>query len=160
MGEQTFELCDAGIDAKLLAAGQRNLSIACSVPVRGSLRHTFEAQPWWGKRVRLSAWLKTDKVEPATEGGGRPGASLFLSTTADSNAVIYNATLTGTTDWTYEEIVIDIPAGSLAPYIPMGLTLNGTGQVWVRDLKFEEVSHDTPVTLMSEAVRNNQRGLQ
>jgi len=155
LGEQTFELCDAGIDAKLLAAGQRNLSIACSVPVRGSLRHTFEAQPWWGKRVRLSGWLKTDKVESTAEGGGRPGASLFLSTTADSNAVIYNATLTGTTDWTYEEIVIDIPAGSLAPYIPMGLSLNGTGQVWVRDLKFEEVSHDTPVTLMSEAVRNN-----
>jgi len=160
LGEQTFELCDAGIDAKLLAAGQRNLSIACSVPVRGSLRHTFEAQPWWGKRVRLSAWLKTDKVEPTTEGGGRPGASLFLSTTADSNAVIYNATLTGTTDWTYEEIVIDIPAGSLAPYIPMGLTLNGTGQVWARDLKFEEVSHDTPVTLMSPPARNNRGGLQ
>jgi hypothetical protein len=156
MGEQNFELCDAGIDAKLLAAGHRNLSIACSVPVRAHLRHTFEAQTWWGKRVRLSAWIKTENVEPKTDGGGRPGASLFLSTTADSNGTIYNATVTGTTDWTYEEIVIDIPAGSPAPYIPMGLSLIGTGQVWVRDMKFEEVSHDTPVTLISRPVRQGR----
>lgn len=153
MGEQNFELCDAGIDAKLLAAGQRNLTIACSVPVRAYLRHTIEAQPWWGKRVRFSAWLKTEKVEPRTEGGGHPGASLHLSTTGASDGTIYNSTVAGTTDWTYHEIVIDIPAGSRSPYIPMGLALVGSGQLWARDLKFEEVSRDTPVTLMNQPVR-------
>jgi hypothetical protein len=29
----------------------------------------------------------------------------------------------------------------------MGLSLNGTGQVWLRDLKVEEVSRDTPLTM-------------
>jgi len=160
MGEQDSQLCDTGIDARLLAAGQRNLSIACGIPARAYLRHTFEARPWWGKRVRFSAWLKTDQVEPKTEGGGRQGASLYLATTGGPDGTTYNATVNGTNDWTYEEIVIDIPAGSRSPYIPMGLSLVGKGQVWVRDLKFEEVSHDTPVTLMSQAVRNGRGGAQ
>jgi hypothetical protein len=142
------ELCEAGIDAKLLAAGQRNLSIACAVPSTGHLRHTFDAQPWWGKRVRLSAWLKAEMVV-SKPGGEQSDAAMFLSTSG-SGGTIYNAVVTGTTDWTYHEIVIDIPAGSASPYIPMGLSLNGTGQLWARDFKFEEVSRDTPVTRMPE----------
>lgn len=140
LGDQSFELCDAGIDAKLLASGQRNLSIDCQVPVRVYLRHTIESQPWWGKRVRLSGWIKTDEVKPRTEGGGEPGASLYLSSSGASDAKVVNATLTGTHDWTYQEVVVDIPYGSGSPYIPMGISLVGTGQVWARDLKFEEIA--------------------
>jgi hypothetical protein len=151
LGEQNFALCDAGVDAKMLATGQRNLSIACKVPVRVFLRQAFEAPPWWGKRVRLSAWIKTDDVRPREGGDVRVaaavssalGAAMYLAAT-DTGGPVYNAVVTGTTDWTYYELTIDIPAG--APYIPIGLSLNGTGQVWARDMKFEEVSRDTPVT--------------
>lgn len=157
LGEQNFELCDTGIDARLLGTGQRNLSIACKVPVRAYLRHTIEAQPWWGKRVRLSAWLKTEGVVPRAEGEGVPGASLYLATTGAGDATLRNVTATGTTDWTYQEIILDIPIGSASPYIPMGLALVGTGQVWVRDMKFEEVSRDTPMpatAVVLASVRN------
>jgi hypothetical protein len=33
------------------------------------------------------------------------------------------------------------------------VSLIGTGQVWARDLKFEEVSRDTPLTLLPVANR-------
>lgn len=145
LGAQNFELCDTGVDAKMLSEGQRNLSIACSVPVRAYLRQAFESRGWWGKRVRFSAWMKTLNVEPRTESGGQPGAALYLSA-SDTNGPVYNAVVTGTTDWTYYELVCDIPAG--APYIPIGISLIGTGQVWARDLKFEEVPRDTPVSLL------------
>jgi hypothetical protein len=158
LGEQNFELCDAGVDAVMLAAGQRNLSIACKVPVRAFLRQAFASPTWWGKRVRLSASIKTENVEPrdgdfgqvgAAVSGAR-GAALYIAS-SDTRGPLYNVVVTGTTDWTYRELVIDIPAGANMPndakYIPMGLSLNGTGQVWLRDLKFEEVSRDTPLTL-------------
>jgi hypothetical protein len=159
MGEQNFELCEAGIDAKLLASGQRNLSIDCNVPIRAYLRHTIDAQPWWGKRVRLSAWLKTEAVVPRTEGGGEPGAALYLASSGASDARIHNATVTGTTDWTYQEIVLDIPYGTGSPYIPMGISLVGSGQVWARDLKFEEISGEAlrsqpAPTVVEASVRN------
>jgi hypothetical protein len=84
-------------------------------------------------------------VVPRAEGAGQPGAALYLSATG-SRGPVYKAVVTGTTEWTYQELVIDIPAGD--PYIPIGLSLIGTGQVWARDLKFEEVPADTPVTLL------------
>ncbi len=150
LGESNFHLCDTGIDAKMLTAGQRNLSIACSVPIRAYLRQAFEAYPWRGKRVRFSAWIKTENVEPRTEGAGRPGATLYLSA-SDTSGPLYEAVLVGTTDWTYKELVADIPGG--APYIPIGISLVGTGQVWARDLKVEEVPRDTPVSEPSAPVR-------
>jgi hypothetical protein len=158
MGEQNFELCDAGIDAKMLLAGQRNLSIACKVPLRANLRQATEAPPWWGKRVRLSGWLKTENVEPRPGGAGQigaaqPGAALYLAVPdgRGQGGQVYNAVVIGTTEWTYQELVVDIPRAG--PFIPMGLSLIGTGQVWVRDLKFEEVSRDTPVTPLPGAIR-------
>ncbi len=55
LGDQGFELCDAGMDVKLLAAGQRNLAISCSFPIRAFIRHAFESPSYWGKRVRSRA---------------------------------------------------------------------------------------------------------
>jgi hypothetical protein len=158
LGEANFELCDLGVDARMLAAGQRNLSIACSVPVRAYLRQAFVSPPWWGKRVRFSAWIKTENVESRTGANAQlglaqsaaGGAALYISA-SDTNGPVYNAVVTGTTGWTYKELVIEIPAG--APYIPIGVSLIGTGQVWARDLKFEEVSRDTPLTLLPVANR-------
>jgi hypothetical protein len=142
----------------MLTAGQRNLSLACKVPVRVFLRQAFPAQAWWGKRVRFSAWLRTENVVPRAEGNVQVGAAvsaalgaaLYLAAT-DTRGPVYNAVVTGTTEWTYKELVIDIPAG--AAYIPTGLSLNGTGQVWARDFKFEEVPRDTPVTVLPAANR-------
>lgn len=149
-GDTNFALCEAGIDARMLSAGQRNLSIACGVPIRAGLRQAFESYPWQNKRVRLSAWVKTQDVVPRVEGGGTPGATLFLSAT-DNNGPRYEAVLIGTSDWTYQELVADIPLG--AAFIPIGVSLAGTGQVWVRDMKFEEVPRDTPASQPSGPAR-------
>jgi hypothetical protein len=140
MGGTGFELCDSGVDAQLLNAGQRNLTIACSVPNNVALRQSFVARPYWGKRMRLSAWIRTKDVEPLPEAGARGGAGLYMS--AQNSAA--NVNVTGTTDWQYRELVMDVPRNS--PWLPLGLMLVGRGQVWARDFKLEEVSADTPVT--------------
>jgi hypothetical protein len=148
LGDQGVELCDAGIDAQLMTAGQRNLAIACSFPIRAYIRQAFEAPAYWGKRVRFSGWIKTEQVVPR-EGvvqpgtNGQPGAALYMAATG-SRGPVYHAIVTGSTEWTYKELVIDIPRGD--DYIPVGLSLVGTGKVWLRDLKFEEVPRDTPVS--------------
>jgi hypothetical protein len=155
-GEQNFEICDAGVDAKMLAAGQPNLSIACKVPVLVFLRQAPVAPPYWGKRVRFSGWIRTENVTPRPDvpprGGGigsAQGAALYISA-SDTGGALRNAVVSGTTPWTYRELVIDIAPVTNAPgdakFLPMGLVLNGTGQVWVRDLKFEEVPRDTPLS--------------
>jgi hypothetical protein len=143
MGARGFELCDIGVDAQLLKSGTRNLSIACSVPQSAVLRQVPEALPWWGKRVRFSAMIKTQNLDPLSGGGQDGGVTMYLSATA-TNSPNLTARVTGNSDWQYREIVMDIPRGSA--YLPLGFSLTGSGQMWARDLKFEEVSRDTPVT--------------
>jgi hypothetical protein len=143
-GSAGFELCDLGVDAKLARQGQRNLTAACKAPVNAGLRQAINAAPWWGKRVRFSAWIRTENVEAPPGGSNMAvGAGLFISA-SDTNTPTLGFRVTGTTDWEYRELVMDIPRNSV--WIPMGLALNGSGQVWLRDLKFEEVSRDVPVT--------------
>jgi hypothetical protein len=149
MGATGFELCDIGVDAQLLKSGTRNLSIACSIPQSAVLRQTPEALPWWNKRVRFSAWIRTERMEPLAGGAQDGGVAMYLSATATQSPTL-TARVTGNSDWQYREVVMDIPQGSV--YLPLGFSLTGSGQMWARDLKFEEVSRDTPVT-PSSAIR-------
>lgn len=143
MGGTGFELCDSGVDVQLLDSGQRNLTIACGVANNVALRQSFVAQPYWGKRVRFSAWIRTKDVEPLPEAGPRGGAGLYMSASGAQAAGV-NLNLTGTTEWQYRELVMDVPRNS--QWLPLGLMLVGSGQVWGRDFKFEEVPATTPVT--------------
>lgn len=46
--------------------------------------------------------------------------------------------------WHEVSVVLDVPAGT--PCVGLGMTLVGEGQFWVRDLKFEVVGPEVPVT--------------
>jgi hypothetical protein len=146
LGGQRKELCDAGVDAQMLKDGQRNLSISCGIAQRLKLRQSFEAAPFWGKRVRFSAWLKVADFESIDTIGPREGAGLFMNTgDGNGNGQMLTADVSETSGWQYRELVMDVtPSG---PWLLIGLSLGGKGQVWARDLKFEVVSRDVPVTL-------------
>jgi len=142
VGGQSVALCDTGIDAQLLKAGQRNLSISCGVPETATLRQAFEAAPYWGKRVRFSGWVRAGTIQPPP-GGGTGDAGLILTNT-DTKSGVLHANVNDPGGWQYRELVLQVPRNST--WILIGLTLNGSGQVWGRDFKFEEVPADTPVT--------------
>ena len=52
---------------------------------------------------------------------------------------------TGAHDWGRVSVVIDVPTTEQIG-LSMGVAVVGKGQVWLSDLKFEEVDLDTPVT--------------
>jgi len=143
LGGQKKELCDVGVDAQMLKEGQRNLSISCGIAERLKLRQSFEAAPFWDKRVRFSAWLKVEDFESIDTIGPAEGAGLFMNNT-NTNSQGLAADVSGTSGWQYRELVMDVPRNSL--WLLIGLSLSGSGQVWARDLKFEQVSRDVPVT--------------
>jgi hypothetical protein len=147
MGSQRAGLCDVGVDAQMLKEGQRNLSISCGIAQRLKLRQSFEAAPFWGKRVRFSAWLKVEDFQSMDTIGPGEGAGLFMTNT-DVNSQDLRADVSDTSGWQYRELVMDVPRNSR--WLLIGLSLSGTGQVWARDLKFEQVSRDVPVTSPGE----------
>ncbi|MGA2018521.1 MAG: hypothetical protein ABSH26_16375 [Opitutaceae bacterium] len=118
-------------------------SIEPSIEGFGGMMQMCDAHGFLGKRLRFSAWVKT---EDANDGGvhlwfridAKEGGAMLGFDNMDSRPV------KGTTDWKNYSIVLDVPsnAGALA----FGFFIDGTGRTWVSGVKLEEVGLDVPCT--------------
>ncbi len=108
----------------------------------------FKASHYIGKRIRFSAFIKTQEV--------KAWCGLWMRIN-DSTANILkidnmqNRPIRETNDWNYYAVVLDVPISS--NIINMGILLNGTGTVWMDHINFETVDMNvetTDVDLSSE----------
>ncbi len=99
----------------------------------------FDASAYIGKRIRFSAYLKTDGAISAALWTRIDGASGILGfDNMDDRAIV------GTHDWAAYSIVLDVPDGSVQ--VIYGALLAGAGTLWISDIRVEVVSGDVPVT--------------
>jgi len=94
-----------------------------------------------GKRIRLSAWVKTKSVSQWC------GLQLYMVAQGDKLIVdddMSDRPVHGTTDWTLLQTVVDVPSDMTR--IAMGTFLYGKGEVWSDDMQLEIVDPRTPLT--------------
>jgi len=107
----------------------------------GTLMQSFKAHGYHGKRLRLSAWVRTENAD---------SAQLWLRLDGARGVVGFdnmdNRKVRGTVDWKKYEIVLDVPTNTVN--VAFGALLAGKGQAWVDDFAFEVVGNDTPSTNM------------
>lgn len=118
----------------------------------GALFQAASARGFVGKRLELSGYIASHDA-PA-------GASLWLrADAADSTTVGFENTLPrgirGTQDWTYQNIVMDVPPE--AAVLMYGAVLNGRGTLYVDDLQFRIVDENTSVTARPVPIRARPR---
>jgi hypothetical protein len=108
------------------------------------------ADRYRGKRVRLSAYLKT-KVAGVTEpnkDGEQSGVHLFFyadgRTQRLSSADTSGERPKGTVDWRKYEFVIDVPEEAVL--LQFGLELFGPGQLWLDDVELNVVGKEVPTS--------------
>ena len=106
----------------------------------GTLMQTISATKYLGKRVRLSAFLRTDNA-----GSGQ----MWMRIDGSGNAQLGfdnmgSRPITGTTSWKGYEIVLDVPRESVD--IAFGVFLTGTGTVWADAFKIDVVPDSVPTT--------------
>lgn len=112
----------------------------------GNLMQYIEAKNYVGKRLKMSAWVKTE----ITTGSGQLWVRVdgdWESSAAEDNGTFDNMDdrpIRGTTDWKKYDLVVQVPAKSTG--IAFGLMLIGKGQLWIDDVSFEEVGQDVPLT--------------
>jgi hypothetical protein len=99
----------------------------------------FNTRALSGKRVRLSGWYKTEKLDNtyacfSIASSGMYGTYLPV--------IPAGSAWSGTNDWTFGSYEADIPADTYAVWVRAMLN-TGPGKVWFDDLKFE-VLGDTP----------------
>lgn len=117
----------------------------------GTLMQSFGARRYIGKRLRLSAFIRTAgahgrvdfwaRVQAANSPGDGPGlggGSHWLPTHSE---------------WTRYDLVFDVPAEAAA--IQFGVGLSGFGKVWIDDVSLVEVDRSTPLDDGTPAVPVN-----
>jgi tetratricopeptide (TPR) repeat protein len=106
----------------------------------GTWMTNIEVDKYLGKRLRMSGYVKTEKVEGLAVLWMRvDGVDTMLSFDNMGNRPIK-----GTTDWKKYEVVLDVPENSTGIFY--GILLDGKGQAWVDGLQLETVSNEVPVT--------------
>ncbi|MDB5972732.1 MAG: transcriptional regulator [Hydrocarboniphaga sp.] len=107
----------------------------------GTMMQTISADHYRGKRVQLSAMLKTQDARRAQmwmRVDGAPGGKPLAFDNMDERPLV------GSADWTRCEIVLDVPAEAQA--IAFGFFLSGTGKVWADSFALDVVTATQPAT--------------
>lgn len=112
----------------------------------GTLMQNCKPGNYLNHRVRMSGYLKTENVKEWAGfwfrvDGKKQRDFLAFDNMKDGKK---DRSITGTTDWTKYEIILDVPAG--ATNLAYGALLVGTGQIWFDNISFELVDNSVPTT--------------
>jgi RNA polymerase sigma factor (sigma-70 family) len=108
---------------------------------RVALLGVTKDSPLFGKRIRLTGWLKTKEVD------NWAGFQLMIRNPAGKIIAMdemMDRPTRGTTDWQQFQIVVDVPPEHCL--INFGPSLFGTGELWADDFQIDVVSTNTPNT--------------
>lgn len=163
-GWMRANLNDAGyestVDRQIKHSGAASLRIVASDPPAanfGGVAQAVRADAYRGKRVRFSAFVRTDNV---TQGGA---GIWFRVDDVDGriqefdNMFVSDRPLTGTHEWQRVEVVLDVPesAGGLF----YGGLLKGSGSMWMDTMHIEVVGVDVATTAPVSKARGTNRPL-
>ncbi len=111
----------------------------------GTLMQNFSAAKYAGKRLRLSAFVKSENVQN--------WAGLWMRVDKGSQSVAFDnmedRSIKGTNGWQHYEVVLDVPRDATGIFF--GVLLSGSGSVWLNNVKFEVVGPDVPTTGSAES---------
>lgn len=130
------------LDRRIVHGGDASAVIEARPGARGfgTLMQTFSSATMWGKRIRMSAFVRTEDVE---------SAALWMRVDGSSDITLAfdnmdERPIVGTSDWKRYEIVLDVNEDSRK--IAFGVLLAGRGRVWVDDFNFDPVETNVATT--------------
>lgn len=115
-------------------------STAAEIRGFGNARQNISPAPYAGKRIRMTAYMKTKDVAN--------WAAFWLRIDREGKPLVMdnmeNRPVKGTTDWEKYTLVVDVEGN--ASDIVFGVMLIGTGQIWFTNPVFEIVDGSVPTT--------------
>jgi RNA polymerase sigma factor (sigma-70 family) len=138
MWSPTAPQCSAALDPTTLRDGHPTMRVTCNAKAWVSYDHNDRhPEPYLGKRVRVSAWLKADHVSVVSGLWIRMIGANFQKISEEGNWGKWATAkpIKGTVGWTHFVCEADVPPDTQC--IRSGLIHNGTGTMWIDDFKFE-----------------------
>ena len=119
----------------------------------GTYMQTIDATEYRGRRIQLSAYVKSADVAD--------WAGVWMRVDAGSIVIAFDnmqeRPIKGSQDWTQHRLVLDV--GNNATAIAFGILLSGKGTVWIDDVALDQVGTDVPVTDTISARKSGPRNL-
>ena len=144
------------LDREVRTSGQASAVISSVRDTRGytTMFQTAAAAPVRGKRVEFSADVRTRGATAsaylllrAEDANGDPVAfdnmSMNYGPDRQANRLV-NRAVRGDTEWSTENVVVDIPEN--AAVITYGMSLEGTGKAWIDNARMEVVTDEVEPT--------------
>ncbi|HRM12259.1 MAG TPA: hypothetical protein PLV47_04725 [Flavobacterium sp.] len=143
-GQSEPKRYEIGPDKSLEHSGQNVFtikSIKSKIDGFGSSMRTIKSDLYLGKTVKMSGFVKTEKV--------KSWAGLWMRVDFYKAQVLafdnmQNRGIKGTNDWMKYEIVLFVPEEATS--ISYGTLLDGTGQVWFKDITLDIVDNSLEET--------------
>ncbi|WP_222616878.1 hypothetical protein [Flavobacterium kayseriense] len=116
-------------------------SVVSKIDKFGTLMNTMKSDDYKGKTVKMTGYIKSNNV--------KKWAGLWMRVDYYGTAVLafdnmQNRGVKRTTDWAKYEVVLFVPQEATS--ISYGVLLDGTGQIWFKDVNFEIVDDSVPET--------------
>ena len=134
---------ESGIDTQATYNGHPSAYLKAKMPGVegfGTLMQDFRAELYLGKRVRFSAFVKTESAQD--------WAGLWMRVDKGSKQLAFDnmqaRPIKSTTAWRKYEVVLDVPQEATGIFF--GVLLSRSGTVWLSDAKFEIVGSNIPTT--------------
>jgi len=131
------------VDTRTAYNGHPSASLKAKGPTTegfGTLMQDFRADRYLGKRVRLSAFVKSEGVQK--------WAGLWMRVDKDQQILAFDnmqsRPIKGTTNWQQYDVVLDVPQSATGIFL--GILLEGQGTVWLSAAKLNVVGTDVSTT--------------
>jgi len=117
----------------------------------GTIMQSFIPEEYFDKRVKLTAYIKTENVDGwvglwmRVDGPKKEGDKYRESLAFDN---MNDRKIKGTTAWQKYEIVLDVDKEAVN--LAYGVLLSGTGEAWLDDLTFEVVEKNKETTAITK----------
>jgi hypothetical protein len=106
-----------------------------------TLMQTCSAKNYLGTRIKMTGYIKSENVSDWAGMWLRVDSRTEMKSLSFDN--MQDRPVTGTSDWTRCEIVLDVPEESGT--LNFGALISGIGKIWFDNIKFEILDNKTPV---------------
>jgi hypothetical protein len=147
IGGATLTAPKATVTSEFAHEGKSAAVIDASTAVTSSLGvlgQSFASNPYVGKRVRLSGYVKAQEVEGWAGLWMRVDGRTDVSRRTLAFDNMQNRPVRGTSDWGRYEVVLDVPES--ASDVVIGALVVGKGTIWLDNLRLEEVDKGVELT--------------
>jgi len=131
------------IDNSVFKNGIKSFSIESidkNIEGFATIMQTCNAKNYLGTRVKMTGYIKSENVSDWAGMWFRVDSRKVMESLSFDN--MQDRPITGTSDWTKCEIVLDVPEESGT--LNFGALISGTGKIWFDDISFEILDNKTP----------------